>query len=178
MIQKSPFLKKKKHQEVLAKLDPLMESVRKAMCDPDANNVAFHKFFTQSKLTALRKKRQALKDVIARLTEHMKCNEEAAPGSESNAALVKCCDAATTLVQNAKYQTIKWGIVAFLLNKEIANPTKAGGDLRTKLREIWTLHCGDESFKKSMGESVKEIEILIDKKFKAAEDRGGSVDAE
>ena len=152
-----------------------MESLRKALCDPDADNVAFHKFFTQSKLSALRKKRQALKDIIARLTEHMQCNEEATPGSDTNAALVKRRDAATTLVQNAKYQTIKWGIVAFLLNKEIANPTKAGGDLRTKLREIWSLHCADESFKKSMGESVKEVETLIDKKFKATKDNGDSV---
>ena len=66
-------------------------------------------------------------------------------------------------------------MTAFLLNKEIANPTKAGGGLRTKLREIWSLHCADESFKKSMGESVKEVETLIDKKFKAIKDNGDSV---
>ena len=109
----------------------------------------------------------------------MKCNEEANPESESNAALVERRDQATTLAQNAKHQTIKWGMVAFLLNKEIANPTKAGGDLRTKLREIWSLHCADESFKTFMGESsVKEIETLTDKKFKATEDNGDSGGAE
>ena len=67
----------------------------------------------------------------------------------------------------ARFHTIKWGVLAFLLNKDVALFTKAGADLRTKLREVWKAQCeNNDDIQKYLSDStVKRVMELINPKY-------------
>ena len=46
---------------------------------------------------------------------------------------------ARSLSASSKFQTVKWGMMCFVLNKDIITMTKSGNDVRIKLKEIWQL---------------------------------------
>jgi hypothetical protein len=76
---------------------------------------------------------------------------------------------ARSLFASSKFQTVKWGMMCFVLNKDIITMTKSGNDLRIKLNEIWQLNGMDKEFKDYLGQDlVTQLEELTDPKYQAS----------
>jgi hypothetical protein len=76
---------------------------------------------------------------------------------------------ARSLSASSKFQTVKWGMMCFVLNKDIITMTKSGNDLRIKLKEIWQLTGMDKEFKDYLGQVlVTQLEELTDPKYQAS----------
>jgi hypothetical protein len=70
---------------------------------------------------------------------------------------------ADSLVTQARDQTIKYGVLAFLRNPEINLPTDTGKSLRKKLKNIWALHSVDQHVSEYLG---KELTKKVDEVFR------------
>ena len=76
---------------------------------------------------------------------------------------------ARSLSASSKFQTVKWGMMCFVLNKDIITMTKSGNDLRIKLKEIWQLNRMDKELTGYLGQDlVTQLEELTDPKYRAS----------
>ena len=135
----------------------------------------FFNAFSSAKLEQMRRVRSELKDAVAKYEELL-----AVAGAEKPPVVTK----AHGLLEIVKLQTIKWGLVSFLTNSEIAADNVRGHTLRTKLKGIWQLHLLDASVTSYLGEAMGEqIATLTGKHFKSAfwppvfQQPAGAVDA-
>ena len=130
------------------------------MSADDLNDGSFHKFFNQTKLNNLRKKRAIVKAVMEAMNLHS-IGDDIQGTTEIQEA--------RRLLATSKFQTVKWGMLCFVLNKDIITMTAGGNDLRIKLREIWQLNRMDKELTGYLGQDlVTQLEELTDPKYRAS----------
>jgi hypothetical protein len=147
-------------KELGAKLCAANSALRSSISTDDLNDGAFYKFFNQTKLNNLRKKRAVVKEVMEAMKLHF-TGDDIQGTTEIQEA--------RSLLATSKFQTVKWGMLCFVLNKDITTMTKSGPNLRTKLKEIWQLNGMDKEFKDYLGQDlVTQLEELTDPKYQAS----------
>ena len=147
-------------KELGAKLCAASFALRSCMSADDLNDGSFYKFFNQTKLNNLRKKRAFVKAVMEAMNLH-------STGDDIQGTTE--IQEARSLLATSKFQTVKWGMLCFVLNKDIITMTKSGNDLRTKLNEIWQLNGMDKEFKDYLGQVlVTQLEELTDPNYQAS----------
>jgi hypothetical protein len=108
----------------------------------------------------LRKKRQVLKEVVEAMNVHFT--------GDDNQGTTEIKEA-KSLLATSKFQTVKWGMLCFVLNKDITTMTKSGPNLRTKLKEIWQLNGMDKEFKDFLGKDLlTQLDECTDPKYQAS----------
>jgi hypothetical protein len=129
-----------------------IDRIEESLVNPDNADVPdqeFFDFFSEKKLVALRKDRTSLKNMSAELRK----------SGETCGDMV---DTINDVLQRAKHQTVKWGLLAFTLNEETSQNNQRGADLRKLFKGIWELNCTDADFKKYLGETaVANIDTLL-----------------
>ena len=147
-------------KELGAKLCAANVALRSSISADDLNDGSFYKFFNQTKLNNLRKKRAFVKEVMEAMNLH-------STGDDIQGTTE--IQEARSLLATSKFQTVKWGMLCFVLNKDIITMTKSGNDLRIKLKEIWQLTGMDKEFKDYLGQVlVTQLEELTDPKYQAS----------
>ena len=147
-------------KELGAKLCAANVALSSCMSADDLNDGSFYKFFNQTKLNNLRKKRAIVKEVMEAMNLH-------STGDDIQGTTE--IQEARRLLATSKFQTVKWGMLCFVLNKDIITMTKSGNDLRIKLKEIWQLNRMDKEFTGYLGQDlVTQLEELTDPKYRAS----------
>ena len=147
-------------KELGAKLCAASLALRSSISADDLNDGSFYKFFNQTKLNNLRKKRAFVKEVMEGMNLH-------STGDDIQGTTE--IQEARSLLATSKFQTVKWGMLCFVLNKDIITMTKSGNDLRIKLKEIWQLNRMDKEFTDYLGQDlVTQLEELTDPKYRAS----------
>lgn len=80
---------------------------------------------------------------------------------------------ADPLVAQARFQMIRFGILAFLRRPDLSQPTDKGKYLRDQLRSIWTLHSEDQDVMAYLGTELSvKVQEAVQEAGAAAEDPG------
>lgn len=120
-----------------------------------ASDEDFFKHFNTTKLNKLRALRAKAKGLMDNLKPLLGEGESRWPEK------VKGGDA---MMDAAKMQTIKWGLLSFVLHVDIEAATQGGTGLRSQLEKLWGLNSMDKTVAEYLGETlVKRIEHLVAK---------------
>ena len=145
-------------QNELAQLRGAMSKLEKALVpDPSSlDDKAFHAALgnsTPAKARALRKDTKQL--MVMDASEPFRTEDDA------NAVMSVLAEA-QQIIDEAKHQTIKWGLLSFILHPEIRTATSLGLDLRSKLKMVWQQHSTDAAVTGYVGPAVQQCiaEIL------------------
>ena len=113
-----------------------------------SNDNAFHAALSNSSAAKLRAARKETKQFMDTL-EPFKTEDD-------GNAVVSTLAEAQKMIDEAKHQTIKWGLLSFILHPEIRTATSVGLDLRAKLKNVWHQHMTDAEVMGYIGSATQQ----------------------
>ena len=138
----------RKGTTLIGKIESLLVDETKPVTDE-----AFFKSLTTSKMEQVRKLRADAKASL---------NECRAFCEKSSTAVPIDVQAADEVLERAFFQTVRFGIRAFMNSSEIAQTTESAVKIRGSLKAIWALHATNEKITKYLGDGfVKRMTDVL-----------------